>query len=102
MWDEEQNHATTIVVARAMQGTIARPLDGDVLSHGRARTPARGPAAAPTSLSSGRQLLLLYAWLTEKGREKEEEVGWPDLLQRVPFLLAGGGWSPWAPPPLCH
>jgi len=32
--------------ARA-QGTTARPLDGDVLSFGRARAPVKGPAAAP-------------------------------------------------------
>jgi hypothetical protein len=34
------------------QGTTARPLDGGVLSHGRARASARGPAAAPSSSPS--------------------------------------------------
>jgi len=32
------------------KGPIAEPLDGGALAHGRARTPARGPAAAPSFL----------------------------------------------------
>jgi hypothetical protein len=40
-----------------------------------------------------RQLLLLYAWLTEKGREKEDEAGWVDppadtLLRRFLPVVA--------------
>jgi hypothetical protein len=36
-------------------GTTAGPLDGGVLNRGRARAPARGPAVAPFSSSTGGQ-----------------------------------------------
>ena len=45
---EPRARQRTTAVAWA-QGTAARPLDGDAFAHRRARTPARGPAAAPFS-----------------------------------------------------
>jgi hypothetical protein len=44
-----------------------------------------------------RPLLLLCAWLTEKGREKEEEAGWVDppadtlLRQFLPVVVGRHG-----------
>jgi hypothetical protein len=74
------------------QGTIARPLDDGVLSHGRARTPARGPAAAPSSSPPATMAgcaaalsLSVGCRRNGEGEEKERKKGegrWePDLLR---------------------
>jgi len=65
-----------VVAGGCAEGTNARPLDGGALTQRGARAPARGPAAAPYSLFSGRHgrltLVLSHSdavW-REKGRER--------------------------------
>jgi hypothetical protein len=68
-----------VVVVRArVKGNVARPLDGSALRLGRARSPAKGPAAEPRAFSSGRhgRLLPLCSHLAAAKRvagEREEQ-----------------------------
>ena len=57
--------------ARALaKGAAARPLDGSALTRWGARSPARGPAMAPSRLLASLVSLGLAAQLREKGEEK--------------------------------
>jgi len=49
---------------------MARPLDGGALTRWGARSPARGPAMAPSRLLASLVSLGLAAQLREKGEEK--------------------------------
>jgi hypothetical protein len=72
--DKQNRGVISFGVWTRVQCTTVRPLDGDVLSHGRARAPARGPTVAPlSSLSSchGERLLSVAVVLVkESGRKK--------------------------------
>ena len=69
-------HCTSHAQSR-QQGTTMRPLDGGMLSLGRARTPARGRWAEPLFFSLGHRAWLrcgclseLRCAMREKGRER--------------------------------
>jgi len=81
---------TTEGLARVHR-TASRPLDGGVLSRGRARAPARSHVVAPSSLIHQH---------SKEGikKEKDDRERWPDLARRsapssAPADCRGG--APW-------
>ena len=92
------------VASSGQQGTIARLLDGGVLSHGRARAPARNFTAAPSpSSSSGppwADTTAARPWAVQaheeggEGRKRKRGRG------EQPWNSYGGRRPPRSPPPL--
>ncbi|XP_066351152.1 uncharacterized protein [Miscanthus floridulus] len=100
---EYRNASSIQQVAETIQSgavncfSSTRPLDGDALRLGRARAPARGPAAelppsfSPAATGCRRVVVVSDCSAKEekgKGKIKEEEEGEPDLLRWLSSSLA--------------
>jgi hypothetical protein len=95
---EETGHSTGARGEETEEPPPAGPLDGDELSLGRARAPARGPAAAPPSLlESSRDLsdavLLHYAAAERRNRRRSGAVAGPtpEVLSSLPVVVGRHG-----------